>query len=147
MTNDIAKRSVIELDGFEGYDDSIEGSDTQSHAGLGLKLKYLAPLWTDPNGTEVRVPLVALDVLRRVQKWIDSHPVETETLGPGEQFPDIEARNASCPQSEWRDAFGKRVGPWQAEHVVLFFDPDTMLRYWWPSPVNTVGSTLRPQSG
>jgi hypothetical protein len=141
MSNDLAKKKTLELDGFEGYDDSVEGSDTPSRPGMGVKLKYIAPRWFDPNNEEFLKHVIGLDVLRRSQKWIDERPVETKTLGPGEPFPDVDALNEACPQNEWRDAFGKRVGPWANEHVVLFVD-DNMQRYWWPSPVTTIGSAI-----
>jgi hypothetical protein len=34
------------------------------------------------------------------------------------------------------------TGPWAGEHVVLFVDPATMERYWWPSSVTTIGSAV-----
>jgi hypothetical protein len=112
---------------------------------LGRKLKYTTDYrWVDPNDDEVKIPLIAIDVLDRVQKW-PGHgqaPVETRTLAPGENFPDFKKLNSEVPDDEWFDSFGKRVGPWQGEHVVLFFDPDTMVGYWWPSPITTVGSSI-----
>jgi len=144
MSNELAK-PALELDGFEGFSNRVEGADDLL-AGvslLGIKLKYLSPLWTDPDGREVKGPLVALDIIRRVLKWLDdSGPAETIVLKPGEPWPDIDAMNAKCPQSEWHEKFGKMQGPWQGEHVVVFFDPHTMSRYWWPSPLKTVGSAI-----
>jgi hypothetical protein len=112
---------------------------------VGLKkLKYLAPIWTDPDENEFKRLLVANDIRRRVLKWLEGSvaPVETITLAPGQSWPDIEKMNAKCPQSEWHEAFGKMQGPWQGEHTVLFFDPETMVCYWWPSPLTTVGSAI-----
>src|SRR5215469_2872505 len=124
MSNELAK-PALELDGFEGFSNRVEGADDLL-AGvslLGIKLKYLSPLWTDPDGREVKGPLVALDIIRRVLKWLDdSGPAETIVLKPGEPWPDIDAMNAKCPQSEWHEKFGKMQGPWQGEHVVVFFD-------------------------
>jgi hypothetical protein len=146
MSNELEKVSPHALDGFGGYTEVIEGSEGQSVAGvslLGLKLKYLDPIWTDPDENEVKGPFVVHDVQRKVQKWLDdSRPAETIVLAPGEKWPDIEKLNAACPKSEWREKFGKLQGPWQGEHVVCFFDPATMVRYWWPSPLTTVGSAI-----
>jgi hypothetical protein len=146
MSNEIEKLGTHELDGFAGFNEAVEGDEAQSAVGvslLGLKLKYFDPIWTDPDEQEVKALLVAHDIQRKVQKWLDdTRPVKTLVLAPGQPWPDIEKMNAECPQSEWREKFGKLQGPWQGEHVVLFFDPNTMVRYWWPSPITTVGSAI-----
>ena len=148
MSNEIdkAQKAAQALDGFEGYESGIEGKEAQfqSDRGLsGVKLKFLNGVWLDPNEQEVKAELVVLDVQRKVQKWLtDEGPAETIVLAPGARWPDIDAMNAECPQSEWREKFGKMTGPWQGEHVVLFVDPATMERYWWPSPVTTIGSAV-----
>ena len=143
---DKAPTAAQALDGFEGYESGIEGKEVQlqSDRGLsGLKLKFLNGVWLDPDEQEVKAELVALDVQRKVQKWLtDDGPAETIVLMPGAKFPDIEAMNASCSQHEWRETFGKMTGPWQGEHVVLFVDPASMERWWWPSPVTTIGSAV-----
>jgi hypothetical protein len=145
MSHEIETAKPHTLDGFGGYTEAVEGGG-QPPSGvslLGLKLKYIAPMWTDPDEQEIKGPLVVHDVQRKVQKWLDdTHPVETIVLAPGQPWPDIEKMNAECPKSEWREKFGKMVGPWQGENVVLFFDPNTMTRYWWPSPITTVGSAI-----
>jgi hypothetical protein len=146
MTSNEVKKASPELDGFAGFSDQVEGGDTQSGTGvslLGQKLKYLAPIWTDPDEREIKGPLVAHDLKRKVQKWLnDAGPAETIELKPGEPWPDIDAMNEKCPKSEWREKFGKLQGPWQGEHVMLFFDPDSMARFWWPSPITTIGSAI-----
>jgi hypothetical protein len=145
MRKEIDNSTTYQLDGFGGFTDAVEGIDAQlmsSVSLLGLKLKYLAPLWTDPDEQQVKALLVVHDIQRKVQKWLDGRPVETIILGPGQAWPDIEKMNAECPQSEWREVFNKMQGPYQGEHVVLFYDPDTMVRYWWPSPITTVGSAI-----
>jgi hypothetical protein len=149
MSTEIEKSQTRELDGFGGFTDAIEGGEGgkgQLLSGvslLGLKLKYLDPLWTDPDEQEVKTTLVAHNVERKVQKWLDNtRPVATIMLTPGQPWPDIEKMNAACPETEWREKFGKKQGPWQGEHNVLFFDPNTMVRYWWPSPITTAGSAI-----
>src|SRR5262245_27931292 len=137
MSNEIAK-SETQLDGFEGYSERVEGSDAQPQGLVGLKkLKFLNGAWTDPDENEFKRLLVANDIRRRVLKWLEGStaPVETITLAPGQPWPDIEKMNGECPRSEWREIFGRVQGPWQGEHAVTFFDPDTMVCYWWPSPI------------
>jgi hypothetical protein len=146
MSNDVTKTTTHQLDAFDGFNEAIEGSDTQPQSGvnvLGLKLKYLDPRWTDPDEQEVKGLLVVHDVQRKVQKWLDdTRPADTIVITPGQPWPDISKMNTECPQTEWREKFGKLQGPWQGEHVVCFFDPKSMARYWWPSPISTVGSAI-----
>ena len=146
MRNEILKSQTHELDGFGGFTDAVEGDEGQPLSNvslLGLKLKYLDPIWTDPDEQEIKGPLIVHDIQRKVQKWLDdTRPVETIVLTPGQPWPDIAKMNEACPQTEWREKFGKLQGPWQGEHVVLSFDPATMVRYWWPSPITTVGSAI-----
>lgn len=146
--SEIAKKVVsTEIDGFSGgYSEPVRGSDGGGGSGFpgATKIKFdiHTATWLDPNGDEVR-EVVALDVINRVQKWSEESgpPLETITLGPGEKWPDIAAMNEAC-KDEWFEKFGKMTGPWQGEHVVLFVDPDTMVRFWWPSPTSTIGSCL-----
>ena len=145
MRNDLETAMPHTLDGFGGFTEAVEGGGQPVSGAslLGLKLKYLDPIWTDPDEQEMKGPLVVHDIQRKVQKWLDdTRPVETIVLTPGQSWPDIEKMNAECPKSEWREKFGKLQGPWQGEHVVLFFDDKTMVRYWWPSPSTTVGSAI-----
>ena len=111
MSNEVAKpKDAQALDGFAGYESGIEGKDVQLQSDrslAGLKLKFLNGVWLDSDEQEVKAELVALDVQRKVQKWLtDSGPAETVVLMPGAKFPDIEAMNAECPESEWREKFG-----------------------------------------
>jgi hypothetical protein len=56
-------------------------------------------------------------------------------------IPRHRALNNGYPRSEWREGFnGELVGPWAGQHTVVFVDPETMVRYWWPSPITTIGS-------
>jgi hypothetical protein len=145
MRSEIETAMPHTLDGFGGFTEAVEGGG-QPVSGvslLGLKLKYLDPIWTDPDEQEVKGPLVVHDVLRKVQKWLDdTRPAETIVLAPGQPWPDIEKLNAECPKDQWREKFNRFQGPWAGEHVVLFFDDKTMVRYWWPSPITTIGSAI-----
>ena len=76
---------------------------------------------------------IIVEIARVEQKWIDGMPVETRILAPDEYFRDIEKLNAEAPQSEWRDAFGKMVGPGQNSQVVYMIDPASMVGFSWPT--------------
>src|SRR5262245_48166570 len=150
MSNEVmTKPRRADLDGFaSGYSEPIVtaggGGNTPSGGFLGLKLRFgLDARWTDPNGDEVTAPLVALDVLNRVHKWPGDGggPLETITLNPGEAWPDIAALNEGC-KNEWYEKFGRMIGPWAGEHLVIFVNPGTMEQYWWPSPTATIGSCV-----
>jgi hypothetical protein len=144
MRSEIETAMPHTLDGFGGFTEAVEGGGQPAGVSLlGLKLKYLDPIWTDPDEQEVKGPLVVHDIQRKVQKWLDdTRPAETIVLTPGQPWPDIEKLNAECPKDQWREKFGRLQGPWQGEHTVLFFDDKTMVRYWWPSPITTIGSAI-----
>lgn len=105
--SEMTKQEQRNFDGFEGYEDEVEGGEVLSPASRiiqGVKLKYTNEArWEDDSGQEVRAELIAIDVLRVVQKWgKDNQPLETIILAPGEKFPDIAALNEKSPRSEWR---------------------------------------------
>jgi hypothetical protein len=141
MSND-----ELSKDGFEGYEDRIEGND-QPHGGgviKGTAIRFTnEATWTDRNEEELPqdLELVAVDVARVVQKWIDQLPVETRFLEPGEKFPDIEELNQIAPRNEWSDGpDGKQRGPWQAQYVLYLLDLETMSRFTFPT--GTVGGQI-----
>jgi|SRR5215471_12104615 len=149
--NEVTKPLAVSLDGFAvGYSEPARSGDDGDGGGSGsgfpdaVKIKFdiHTAKWIDRDGNEVH-KAVALDVINRVQKWgpDGGPPLETITLAPGEKWPDIDALNETC-RSEWFEKFGKMTGPWQGEHVVLLVDPDTMTRYWWPSPTATIGACI-----
>ena len=133
-------------DGFEGYEDRIEGDD-QSHGGgiikgTGIRFTNEAT-WTDRDEEELPddLELVVVEVARVVQKWINRQPVETRILEPGEKFPDIEQLNQDAQRSEWANGpDGKPRGPWQAQHIAYLLNPETMDRFTFPT--GTVGGQI-----
>jgi hypothetical protein len=147
MSNELAHKP---LDGFAGYADASEGEDEQSSGSLivGTKIKFdNAQVWVDGNGENLPagLELVLVKVLRVVQKWgPDNKPIEEHTriLEPHDKWPDLDALNAICPESEWREVFGKMQGPWEGQRLVYLVDQQTMARYTWPSPQNTIGSRI-----
>jgi hypothetical protein len=143
MTNEVEKKSVHVIDGFEGYEDSVEGGEQVDRVIQGSLVKFTNEAeWM--SGEEKLPPaleLVAVDVGRVVQKWQDGNPVKTITLAPGEKFPDVAKLNAEVPQSEWEDGpDGKPRGPWQAEYLVYLIDLKTMDRFTYAT--GTVGGGI-----
>jgi hypothetical protein len=74
--------------------------------------------------------LIATEIVRVTQKWLDGRPVETRVLAPGENFPDLEVLNEAAPKSEWAEGpDGKKRGPHQNQYIVRLLDPKTMDQY------------------
>jgi hypothetical protein len=136
----------LSKDGFEGYEDRVEGDD-QPHGGgviKGTAIRFTnEATWTNRDEDELPddLELVVVDVARVVQKWINRLPVETRVLEPGEKLPDIEELNQVAPRSEWSDGpDGKKRGPWQAQHVLYLLNLETMDRFTFPT--GTVGGQI-----
>jgi hypothetical protein len=146
MANEVMRRTVVELDGFNDFTNEIEGEEdrTSSRVIQGTKIGFDDPRWLDNNtGKDITgKPLTAVGVLNVINKWShDNMPLETRILAPGEKFPNFDKLNAECDQSEWRERFGKMTGPWAGQHVVYFID-DHYNKYSWPSPILTIGSAI-----
>ena len=146
MSNQLMKTQAAVVDGFQGYEDGIEGHERPANAGLiqGTLLKFSNEAkWVTRDDDEISsdLKLIAVDVQRVVQKWQDGQPIETKILEPGEKFPDLDILNADVPQSEWVEApDGKKRGPWQAQHILYLLDPLTMDRFTFPT--GTVGGRI-----
>jgi hypothetical protein len=147
MANELAKRAVVDLDGFNNYTNEVEGEEDFGASGRviqGIKISFLDPRWLDNDERDITGKLLtAIDVVNVVTKWgHDNKPLEPpRILAPGERFPNFTELNAACNQSEWRERFGKVVGPWAGQHVIYFVD-EHLNRYTWPSPITTVGSSI-----
>jgi hypothetical protein len=139
MTNDITKKDQnlptnID-DGFETWDDSIEGSDRPLNAGLikGSLDKFGNDgIWQTRDGDPIDTTIERLgyELQRVVQKWGPDHkPVITTFLGPGEKFPDLEERNNQIPRKDWIDGPNGLTGPWQKENVFYSVDLKTMSKF------------------
>ena len=146
MSNTLMKTELPAADGFTGWEDTVEGAERPEGAGLiqGTLLKFTnEATWTTRDEDEIAtdLELIAVDVVRVVQKWQDGQPIETKILEPGEKFPDLEALNAEVPQSEWVEGpDGKKRGPWQAQHILYLLDPQTMDKFTFPT--GTVGGRI-----
>jgi hypothetical protein len=147
--NAIVKRqSIVDLDGFNDFTNEVEGQEedrASSRVIIGAKIKFIFPpgSWLDTAENNITGKrLTVLGTRNVVNKWgHDNMPIETHILAPGEKFPNFDERNAKCPQSEWREKFGRMVGPWEGQHVVYFID-ELYNRYSWPSPITTIGSAI-----
>jgi len=91
--NEVAKKQVVDLDGFRGFTDQIEGDEDGQSSSLfqGKRIKFTNDYNWMVNG--VRLPdtfeAVVTEVLRCVLKW---HPDKTQApdakvLGPGRNSP------------------------------------------------------------
>jgi hypothetical protein len=103
----------------------------------GTKLKFTnEAAWMTGSG-EIIPPnreFIVWGDIKAIQKWIDGMPAEgSRVLEPGESWPDIEALNKQAPQEEWRDAFGKSVGPWEKCRALYLFCPQTCKPFTWPT--------------
>jgi hypothetical protein len=130
-TNSNPPAAIRVSDGFDSVDDGGSNSIIR-----GTKLKFGNDAkWSDGDDNVIapQRELLIVEQVRSVQKWIDEKPTETRILAPDEYFPDIEKLNAEAPPEEWRDAFGRRIGPWQRCKVLYLFDPATLEGFSWPT--------------
>lgn len=131
------------IDGFDGFEDRVAGADDNDERNAsgsliqGNLIKFTNEVtWVMRDGEEVSpdLELIAVDILRVVQKWIDKKPVETRVLAPGEKVPDIKALNEAAPKAEYGTDFnGAPQGPYQFQYVTYFLDPLTMDRFTYPT--------------
>jgi hypothetical protein len=145
MSGEVAKKSAAELDGFDGYEDGIEGGQERSGQIIqGHKLKFTNEVtWERDDGQEIGAnhEFVAVDIARVVQRWRDQMPVETIILAPHQKFPDIAKLNEAVPRKEWVEGPDNNPrGPWQAQHIVYLLDPVTMDRFTFPT--GTIGGAI-----
>jgi len=138
MSNELEKPTPRALDGFDVYDDAVEGQE-EPRSQQGSLVKFTNEATWVANGEEIspELKLVAVDVDRYVVYWKpDGSGPDRERsyyLGPSDKFPDIKLLNATAPESEWREAFGSMHGPWQAQHIVRLLNPDSLDRYSYPT--------------
>ena len=146
MSQDNALKKVSpEIDGFEGYEDGVEGADQSQSDSIirGSLVKFTNEAeWALRDGEAMpAVELVAVDIIRLTQRWKDGRPMERRILEAGEKFPDVEAMNDAIPKSEWNEGpDGKPQGPWQNEYILYLLNLETMDRYSFPT--NTVGGGI-----
>jgi hypothetical protein len=86
---------------------------------------------------------LVVEIIKGEQKWIDDRSVETRILGATEKFSDLEKLNDAAPREEWREKFGKEVGPWEHCHVAYLVDPETWQIYTFPTSTGGGGQCVR----
>jgi hypothetical protein len=95
--------------------------------------------------------LVAIDIVRAVQKWkkdedgnLTPDPSGTRVLGPGEKFPDVAKLNEETPKEEWiKGRSGQLEGPYQNQYLLYLLDPATMSKYSYPTATVGGGIAIR----
>jgi hypothetical protein len=148
MTNEVTKTAPRE-DGFEGFEDRVEGDDRPEGGSViqGTVVKFTnEATWVTRDEEELPPDreLIATDIIRVVQKWINQLPVETTVLEAGQKFPDLEALNEAAPKTEWAEGpDGKPRGPWQAQYIVHLLDPKTMDRFSYATGTTGGGIAVR----
>jgi hypothetical protein len=125
----------------DGFDAVLDANGKASPI-KGTMIKFTQNAeWVDSTGEVIPADrkLLVVEIAKVEQKWIDGLPVETRILAPDEFFRDTEVMNEAAPRSEWREAFGKSIGPWQNSVMVYLFDPATAEGFTWPT--STAGGT------
>ena len=133
--------SVIVGDGFENHHESDERSGNRIIQGTLVKFTNEAE-WVTRDDEKISADheLIVTDILRVAQKWKDGKPVETRILGPGENFPDLEALNEAAPKSEWVEGpDGQKRGPHQNQYIAHALDPKTMDQFTLLGVIATAG--------
>jgi hypothetical protein len=129
------------LDGFEF------GDEDDRNITKGEKIKFTLDFrWEIARSGEVIDPqreFLVAGILRVMQKWIPGqNKPETRILAPNEKFPDLKKLNDEAPRSEWRDKFGKQVGPYQGAHIVyLIENAETVSAFTWIADIDTAGAS------
>jgi len=136
MGNNLTTTKSPSIDGFDTYEDGVEGVEQRQSAGpiQGALLKFTNQSeWVTRDGQvlSANLELVAIDVARILQRWGRDHqPLQTIYLEPGQKFPNLSEWNEGIPSEEWIDGpDGKKRGPWQAQHIVYLLDPLTISKY------------------
>ena len=144
--------AVFDLDGFDGHTDECEYEDERPDRDQLANERVIEGdrIGFDPKkGVWINIAkqplppdlLLLLDNMKRVvQKWgKDGMPSEPPIiLGPNEKWPDVDAMNARCPKTEWRDYFNKSIGPYQKQKLLYFWDASVnMKKYTWPANSNS----------
>jgi hypothetical protein len=132
----------------DGFEDAGAGDDPLVNRIIqGDLVKFTnQATWVTRGGEELsgNLELVAVNVIRVVQKWADGQPIETRVLGPGEKLPNLEELNAAVPQSEWREGpDGKLRGPWEAQFLVYLLNADTAERFTYATGTTGGGIAVR----
>jgi hypothetical protein len=150
MSSELEKSKTTQmLDNFADFDTSVEGDDDRTLGGgmlVGTRLKFGndAKWRTHPDGDDCSGRVLVASNIRRLEiKWglvPNSPPIDHRELKSGEKFRNMKELNEACPKEEWRESFGKMVGPWQIQHVLELCDLSSMEKFSWPT--STIGGSV-----
>jgi hypothetical protein len=124
MSDEVKNNPAQVGDGFDDLD-----NDGSKSIIKGTKVKFTnSGEWLDDFDEVIAADreFIVIKVIKVSQKWIDGLPAETRILAPDEPFPDVDRLNGEAPRTEWREAFGRKVGPWQNSYVTYLLDPRAM---------------------
>jgi hypothetical protein len=131
----------------DGFDVESDYERVSSSVIRGTLIKFTNEAkWVSRDGElPAGLELLVVEILRVVTKWgPDQKPLETRILRPDEKFPDIDALNEGCPQSEWVQGPDKKLhGPYQKQYVGYLLDLNTMQQYSYPTSTAGGGIAVR----
>jgi hypothetical protein len=142
MNQQLTNTAATVLDGFTLVDD--EGNESLIK---GAKIKFTLDFkWVIASSGEVidrQRKFLIIDIWRVLQKWLPGqNKPETRILAPGEEFTNLKELNDAAPRSEWREKFGKQVGPWQGAHVVYLIEQsDAVQAFTWIADIENAGAS------
>jgi hypothetical protein len=150
MREIVKAATQLQLDGFDTFDDTIEGEEERG-SGLiqGDRIKFTNQAeWVFANNNTKLPPhleLLVWDILRVVQKWpVEPGPPLEERVLESEKIPDIKRLNEAAPKEEWRmGPNGQLQGPYQFQYVVYLFHEPTAAQYTWCSGTTGAAICLR----
>jgi hypothetical protein len=97
-------------DGLNGRDGDDDG---RARLIKGTKLKFVDEWIAGDDVIAADREFIVVEIIKASQKWDGARPIETLVFEATEKFPDIEKLNSEAPREEWREKFGKTVGPWE----------------------------------
>jgi hypothetical protein len=144
-----SETAQLNLDGFDTFtnESGVSSVDQEDFAPSprviqGDRIKFSKQgIWVDDNKQPLPTGLLLLvyNTVRLVQKWTPDGMLAGPPyiLGPNEKWPDVDAWNKKCPESEWRMYYDKLIGPYQKQMIVYFWNPLTMNKYTWAASSNS----------
>jgi hypothetical protein len=123
---------ILANDHHDGFSDPNYGSSRSIIKGCKIKFTNDFRWLAGADEIDPAREFLVIEILRVEQKWVDQRAVETRILKPDER-PNVDELNDATPRTEWRDYFGKFVGPWQFSYVAYLLDPATMEAFTYPA--------------
>jgi hypothetical protein len=130
MSKELKKLDSIQAaDGFDGYEDSVEGAAPRPSSEAFVVFTNAATYVVRTSGTVLPpdAEYIVGSIDRFELKWTDGKP-ERRQLEPGERFRDVAKLNDETPKAQWSEGPGGLQGPWENERVARLLNPDDMSR-------------------